>query len=155
SCYDLASGSPDIPTRVLLAAHYRSHPDIAAFASDMFYGQTLECATDSAQLRAPAGVRLGLHWTDVSGSIEVAPSGVVCREEIEAICREVRALATGGFRGSVGVVTPFRQQANRILDSLTESLDESARQRLRLQVSTAHGFQGDERDVIFLSLCCG
>ena len=155
SCYDLVSGSPDIPERVLLTAHYRSHPDIAAFASEMFYGHALECATDSARLRAPFGMRPGLHWTNVSGRIEPAPSGVLCREEIDAVCKEVGALAQGGFEGSVGVVTPFRHQANRILDALTESLDESARLRIRLQVSTAHGFQGDERDVILLSLCCG
>lgn len=64
-------------------------------------------------------------------------------------------LAGNGFEGSVGVVTPFRQQANRILDALTEAIDEKDRTRLRLQVSTAHGFQGDERDVILMSLCCG
>jgi len=155
SCYDLASGSPDIPERVLLTDHYRSHPEIAAFASEMFYGHALECVTDSARLRAPSGVRPGLHWTDVSGRIEPAPSGVLCREEIDAICKEVVALVQGGFEGSVGVVTPFRHQANRILDALTELLDQSARQRIQLQVSTAHGFQGDERDVILLSLCCG
>lgn len=155
SCYDIVSGSIEVPERILLTAHYRSHPDIASFASELFYGYALECATDPGSLRVPPGARAGIHWTDVVGAVEAAPSGVTCRSEINAVRQAFVELVRSGYDGSVGVVTPFRQQANHILDALSEAVEEKERHRLRLQVSTAHGFQGDERDVILLSLCCG
>ena len=61
-------------------------------------------------------------------------------------------LAGQGYGGSVGVVTPFRPQANRILDlararpNLTAFLNASD-----FTVGTAHSFQGDERDLILFS----
>jgi very-short-patch-repair endonuclease len=55
------------------------------------------------------------------------------------------------------VVTPFRQQMIRLRD-LLETDDELPRnftERVRFLASTAHGFQGDERDLILFSLCAG
>jgi len=55
------------------------------------------------------------------------------------------------------VVTPFRQQANRLRDALFESDTEfyNVLVRANTHVDTAHGFQGDERDVIIFSLSAG
>jgi very-short-patch-repair endonuclease len=66
-------------------------------------------------------------------------------------------LLDNNFRGTVGVVTPFRQQANRLRDALLESetLFYEALVRAQIHVDTAHGFQGDERDVIVFSLSAG
>jgi very-short-patch-repair endonuclease len=66
-------------------------------------------------------------------------------------------LTDGGFRGTVGVITPFRHQANRLRDALFESDTRfyDALLRANAHVDTAHGFQGDERDVILFSLCGG
>ena len=66
---------------------------------------------------------------------------------------EVRKLVVEqGYDGAIGVVTPFRAQANRIR-TLVHQDQELARQLASLQfvVDTVHGFQGDERDVIFFS----
>lgn len=63
-------------------------------------------------------------------------------------------MAEVGFKGTVGVVTPFKRQANRLRDALTDTLDEELRHTWALRVGTAHAFQGDERDVIVVSLCC-
>ena len=50
---------------------------------------------------------------------------------------------------SVGVVTPFAPQARAILSALRrEGVDV---RRERIEVATAHRFQGDERDVIYFS----
>jgi very-short-patch-repair endonuclease len=57
-----------------------------------------------------------------------------------------------GFSGSIGVVTPFRAQANRIRALAHQ--DRELSQKLaapQFVVDTVHGFQGDERDVIFFS----
>lgn len=53
-------------------------------------------------------------------------------------------------------MTPFRQQANRLQDAIFQGdIDYELLERAGVHVDTAHGFQGDERDVIILSLCAG
>lgn len=62
-------------------------------------------------------------------------------------------LVKRNFRGTVGVVTPFRAQASRIQMLVNERLDLSMIERSDLIVNVVHSFQGDERDVISMSLC--
>jgi hypothetical protein len=46
-------------------------------------------------------------------------TGVWCADEIEAVRDDLsRPAAAGGYRGTAGVVTPFRQQMIRIKDAL-------------------------------------
>ena len=61
-------------------------------------------------------------------------------------------LVTRGYQGTVGVVTPFRAQA-QLLQKLVEESDQLApfRGTSELLVDTVHRFQGDERDVMFFS----
>jgi len=57
-----------------------------------------------------------------------------------------------GYRGTVGVVTPFRAQANRIRDLVNAHPHASLLlNKLELLIDTVHKFQGDERDVIIFS----
>ena len=56
------------------------------------------------------------------------------------------------YRGSVGVVTPFRAQANRIRDILHAHPQAGLLLgQGELIVDTVHRFQGDERDVMLFS----
>jgi superfamily I DNA and/or RNA helicase len=89
--------------------------------------------------------------------LEPGPTGAWCAEEVDAIRRQLLMLASEDYRGTVGVVTPFRQQMIRLKDAL-ETGDELPREfieRVSFLASTAHGFQGDERDLILFSLCAG
>ena len=56
------------------------------------------------------------------------------------------------YDGTVGVVTPFRAQA-QLLKQLVAASDAlvSVQERRELLVDTVHSFQGDERDVMFFS----
>ena len=72
-------------------------------------------------------------------------------EEIQPIKKE-----SFEFKGTIGIVTPFRQQANRLHDALYQSdVPYNALTRAAVHIDTAHGFQGDERDVMIFSLCAG
>ena len=57
-----------------------------------------------------------------------------------------------GYQGSVGVVTPFRAQANAITEAVNRDnkLAPALVQRGFL-ADTVHKFQGDERDVMVFS----
>jgi very-short-patch-repair endonuclease len=155
SLFDLAHGSQAVSARGLLSHHYRCHPQIAEYANTAFYGDALNVATITDRLRVPPGTRPGLHWLHTAGTIEAAATGVICNDEIAVIRDRLLQLMRDGFEGSVGVVTPFAHQRNRINDELSSALPTEFHEKTHLLVDTVHGFQGDERDLMLMSLCCG
>jgi len=149
SSYDIAACSSD---PIMLKDHYRSHLDIIDYCNSTFYNDFLRIETNHAGLRLPKGWSPGIHWTDVVGTAEGAPRGAICQEEIEAVTRILhRLLVKEQFDGTVGVVTPFAVQANRISDWADRNLPAKIRLNSQLVCSTAHKFQGDERDVMICS----
>lgn len=155
SCFDLANGNSLIEDRTLLRQHYRCHPEIAQYANTAFYRGSLEVVTATDRLRIPPGVRPGLNWTHVAGEVEPAATGAICREEIAQIIEFLIDLQSQRYSGSIGVVTPFKHQMIRLRDAVEAKLSREFVDQTRLLVSTAHGFQGDERDLLLLSLSCG
>jgi hypothetical protein len=70
--------------------------------------------TVTERLNIPRGAQLGIHWTHLVGRLEPGPTGAWCAEEMKAIRNELLMLAAKDYRGTVGVVTPFRQQMIRL-----------------------------------------
>lgn len=159
SAFDLVDASPSVSdtARVRLDLHFRSHELIADYCNEAFYDKTLHVVTATERLNIPHGTKPGIYWTHVTGRLEPGPTGAWCADEIEAIRRELQTLAAEDYRGTVGVETPFRQQMIRLKDALETSteLPREFMERVRFLASTAHGFQGDERDLILFSLCAG
>jgi very-short-patch-repair endonuclease len=159
SAFDLADASASVPdaARARLNLHFRSHDLIADYCNEAFYAKTLHVVTMSERLNIPRGMQPGIHWTHIIGKLEPGQTGVWCADEIEAVRSELSRLAASGYRGTIGVVTPFRQQMIRLKDALAtgDALPPDFMERVRFLASTAHGFQGDERDLILFSLCGG
>jgi very-short-patch-repair endonuclease len=154
SLFDLARSLCRHEDIVNLRDHHRSHRDIIAFSNRHFYHGGLRVVTDHDTLKRPQLGGPAVRWVDVRGRV-VRPSGggALNTVEAEAVIAEVRKLVvTGGYTGAIGVVTPFRAHANRIR-TLAHQDQELSRKLAALQfvVDTVHGFQGDERDVIFFS----
>ena len=158
SLYDLFAGTQGVEP-VFLSETYRSAAEIAGYSDLVFYNGRLRVATDPNRLVTPQGMSPGIYWTEINGEIQSGGgSGCYCQDEVREVVRIMRAMLTdGGFRGTVGVITPFRHQANRLRDALFESDTKfyDALLRANTHVDTAHGFQGDERDVVLFSLCGG
>ncbi len=157
SLFQLAASAVDEPP-MLLNEHYRCHPDIAAYFNEAFYGNRLAALTDTSRLRVPQGFRPGLHWTDVEGPVSsgraLGMAGSAYSDpEAEAVVRQLGELREREFEGSVGVVTFFAPQAKRINELAARELGSAALDKLQVKVFTANRFQGDERDVMLLSLC--
>ena len=159
SAFDLANDNASVPdsARVRLDLHFRSHDLIAGFSNEAFYNNTLHVVTVTERLNIPRGMQPGIHWTHVAGKLQPGTTGVWCADEIAAIQKELSRLAADGYRGTVGVVTPFRQQMIRLKDALEagDAFPPDFMERVRFLAATAHGFQGDERDLILFSLCGG
>lgn len=154
SMFGLAASSRN-RIAVELRNHYRSHPAIAGYCNDAFYGKTLNIMTDSEALFGRAGLNRGVRacvWEHVPGDAVGASSGCYSPGQIGAIVTELERLAETDFRGTIGVVTPFRVQANRINDAVHQRLPSEVLKRWRFLAHTADGFQGDERDMVIFSL---
>jgi very-short-patch-repair endonuclease len=153
SAFHLAVAAEQLPERLQLRQHHRCHPRIAGYCNAAFYRETLVVMTDEVDR---GGGACGLQWTHIPGDVEgVAGGGAVSRAQQRAIVDELKRLAREQFPGTVGVVTPFRQQANRIRDAICQEIDQAVRDRWRLLVDTADGFQGDERHIVLFSLVGG
>jgi very-short-patch-repair endonuclease len=154
SLFNLASGLCRSDDIIQLKDHHRSHANIIRFSNRYFYREYLRIATRYDKLRQPAGDSNGIRWTEVAGNVVRPPSGGAVNErEAQAVVREVEDLVImRRYQGTVGVVTPFRIQANRIReiihskDNLMRALSNS-----EFLVDVVHKFQGDERDVMFFS----
>ena len=155
SLFDLTISRGAVGSVIQLRDHYRSHADIVGFSNHRWYQDSLRVWTDYSRLAAPPDGRYGVRWTHVTGRARRPEGGsVIIHEEVEAVVEQVvDLLLTRGFEGTVGVVTPFRAQANRIKEQVSHRMSADIVNRAELTVETAHGFQGDERDIILFSPC--
>jgi very-short-patch-repair endonuclease len=150
--YDLAAAKVPSNSIVALRDHHRSHESIIRFSNEFFYGGRLRVATDYRRLKRPNGP--AVRWIDVKGrTVRPLAGGAVNHEEAAAVVSELRRLALEQrFSGEMGVVTPFRAQANLIEELIARDDALSGVLASRNFISeTAHRFQGDERDLILFS----
>ncbi len=125
-----------------LREHFRSVPQLIDFAIDEFYRGRVDVMT-----RHPRN--------DGQSRIDVAaPDEPGLDAEVATVLRLVDELDRDGV-DSIGVVSPFREHADRLEARLLERYDDDAIRRLGLRVGTVHAFQGSERDVVILALGLG
>jgi len=157
SLYDLSATRCEQSKLIMLREHFRSHKDIVTFSNKKWYRGTLKICTDYRRLNCPSQNKPGIKWSQIEGKMQRPTSGgALNKEEAQAVVSElVDLLVKRKFKGSVGVVTPFRAHANFINELASNQLDISYIERAALIIDTAHKFQGDERDVIIFSPCVG
>ena len=148
SCFGLARSRLARPP-IMLDLHFRSNPAVVEFSNRQFYaGRMTMCGT----ARPPEGMS-AIEWIPVSGRCErgAGNSSWQNYQEAAAVAARVAEDLATYRRGnlSVGVVTPFAQQAKTILSALRRAGVDAAEEGI--EVATAHRFQGGERDVIYLS----
>ena len=145
-----AGGSP-----IFLAEHYRSHPDIIEFSNRTFYARSLVLRTKIPKLTERLGtLDLGLFWHDVRGEVPDTLRSAYNDAEIQGIVETCAHWAEAGLLShpelTLGVVTPFRLQMERIEEAIRNQ-PWFEKLKGRITVGTAHKFQGDEADLVFFS----
>jgi hypothetical protein len=78
----------------------------------------------------------------------------VVTAEVDAVVAQLHQLLARGAT-SVGVVTPFRAQADALEQAVLDRLTADDIEVLDLRIGTVHAFQGNERDVVVASLGIG
>lgn len=149
---DLVSDSIGSQSEVhFLNEHFRSEPPIIAFSNAEFYEGAL-----SVMRRRPttsAAPCLLLHRVS-GGKHQDGTNPTEAAALIDHVSQLARQQADwpAGECESLGVLSPFRDQVDHIAAQLEQRLSLAALERHHVRVGTAHAFQGDERDVMLLSL---
>ncbi len=141
----------------MLEETWRLNAELAEWPSVTFYRGRLSCRhdrrltlappSDHPALATPAAVALVVRDDE-----EVKGSSVMSAGEAQETADLVRALVGGGLAPEeVGIITPFRAQAARIRQLLRIPYDGTTTAG-RVTVDTVERFQGQEREVIVVSL---
>ena len=150
SLFDLAFSNKGAK-KILLRDQYRSTPAIVDYISHEFYGQQLRPAAGDAGFKVPRNAKPGLAWTNVKGRKD-GRRGNVNLAEVEAIAKHLKdLLLIENYSGSVGIISPFRDQVLALSEAINARIDQPLRDRADLRVATVDKFQGQERDLILFS----
>lgn len=148
SMFDLANYYSMNP--VLLDEHFRSLPPVISFSNQEFYGDRMRI------------MRRDSNDTKVLELVYV-PDGKVDFDatrnlpEVEAVVAKLQELIIEDERKnpdnpvSIGIISPFRAQVDQLKVSVARVLSEHMIRKHRIEIGTAHTFQGDERDIMLIS----
>ena len=126
--------------------HYRCHPDIIGYSNEAFYNPRLQvdlkiCTKNEDFKIEPNGIK----WIDIKG-IQRANNVNINDKEVLKSIEIATYFAKKSKDITIGIVTPFHQQAKEIHSKIPAKLHQ------QIVANTVHKFQGDEKDVMIYSL---
>ncbi|MEM8967718.1 MAG: ATP-binding protein, partial [Bacteroidota bacterium] len=136
---------------VFLNEHYRSQPSIIQFSNQHFYQNQLRIMTAQPQNEQVQHVYL----KRLSGERNQAGYNA---EEANFILDKIRAIVTSEQHLSatacqtIGILSPFRQQVEYLRKQVSENFDNELLERHQILIGTPYTFQGEERDIMLISL---
>ncbi|WCK54014.1 AAA domain-containing protein [Aneurinibacillus sp. Ricciae_BoGa-3] len=149
SLYDIAARV--FPGKLMLKEHFRCVPEIIQFSNDLSYGGEiipLRLPTLKEKIE-PAVVTKRVIGYRSEGT------RIFNEAEAEEIVKDVKEMvADPAFEGrTIGVISLQGQHQAQLIESrLREEIGEEEIVKRKLICGDSYDFQGDERDVIFLSL---
>jgi len=142
-----------IPSTFLLKEQYRMHQDIVAFPNQAFYGGQLISNERNAT------------WTikdDNQPITLIDTSGCGYNEafnnehrsyrntgEYELIYKHIERASERYAGYSIGIISPYAEQVRYIRNEISQAKD---LKHLDIEIDSIDGFQGQEKDIIYLSL---
>ena len=164
----IVENKPEVVT--LLKMQYRMNEEIMRFSSDWFYGNQVESAPE-VKYRSILDLDIPMTWIDTSQFELPEDSDISFKEtfvgesfgRINKAEAELTLLALEQYfekigkarildeRLDVGVISPYRAQV-QYLRRLVKNKEFFKPYRHLISVNTVDGFQGQERDIILISL---
>ena len=167
----IVENKPDVVT--LLKMQYRMNEEIMRFSSDWFYGNQVESAPE-VKFRSILDLDIPMTWIDTSDfrseNLELGDEisfteqfvgesfGRINKAEaeltllvLEQYFEKIGKARILDERLDVGVISPYRAQV-QYLRRLLKSKEFFKPFRHLISVNTVDGFQGQERDIILISL---
>ncbi|WP_036914021.1 AAA domain-containing protein [Prevotella sp. FD3004] len=164
----IAENKPEVLS--LLKIQYRMNEEIMRFSSDWFYGNQVESAPE-VKYRSILDLDIPITWIDTSQFGIPEESGVSFKEQfvgenygrinkaeaeltLLALENYLRKIGKGRIleeRLDVGIISPYRAQV-QYLRRLLKKKEWVRPYRQLVSVNTVDGFQGQERDIVLISL---
>ena len=148
SMFDLANYYSMNP--VLLDEHFRSLPPVINFSNMEFYGDRMRIM----RRNSPTTKALELIYVE-DGKVDFDATRNL--PEVETLVGKLQEIIIEDERKnpdnpvSIGIISPFRAQVEQLKSSVARVLSEHMIRKHRIEIGTAHTFQGDERDIILMS----
>lgn len=149
----------------LLTVQYRMHRDIMKFSSDWFYHGRLTAAPECAE-RTIVPIDPPLIWIDtanlgyeeeqnpLSQSRLNTNEGILLVETLKLYVNQIGKNRLIDERVDFGIISPYKSQV-QLLRRLIKNEKELKQLFPYITVNTVDGFQGQERDVILISMVRG
>lgn len=151
SMFDLANYYSMNP--VLLDEHFRSLPPVINFSNQEFYGDRIRIMRrNSNTTKVLELIQVPDGKVDFDATRNLPEVEAVVSKLQELIIEDERRIANGSETPiSIGIISPFRAQVEQLKISVARVLSEHMIKKHRIEIGTAHTFQGDERDIILMS----
>lgn len=136
---------------VFLDEHFRSMPDIISFSNNHFYSGQLKIMTDHLNDSSYDNLKVNIveegkrndRGENLKEAMQILAS-------IEYIINQETELSKSNS-SSIGIISPFRHQVQLIKKLITEKIEPSNILKHKILIGTPFKFQGEERDIVFLS----
>ncbi|KGE13163.1 AAA domain-containing protein [Sphingobacterium deserti] len=144
----------------LLDLQYRMHANIMAYPSLRLYDNRLLAASevadwtlkdDDAPILFIDSAGAGFEETEEDGAIFNTEEAQFVRAHLRETIKACAMSYSAEDMPSLGVITPYRKQA-QLLKTLIEQDEYLKPFQGAIQINTIDGFQGQEKDIIYISL---
>lgn len=149
SMFDLANYYSTKP--VLLDEHFRSYAPIIDFSNKEFYGDRIRIMSQTQNKDILELVQVEDGKVDSEMTRNMPEVEAIMQRLQEILQEDDRVKDENHEPVTVGIISPFRGQVELIKKALNQLYPEAVQRRHKIEVGTAHTFQGDERDIIMLS----
>jgi nucleoside diphosphate kinase len=138
---------PIANAEIAFSKYFRSPPELISYVNKTFYADTLK------RLKARAlPLKESLKF-DVISPEDFDAQGVHSNDaEAKHILAALLDMKENGYTGTIGIITPYYEQAALIQKHLDESVVNDWFEKRQLKVMTFDTAQGEERDYIFYSM---
>lgn len=146
---------------VMLTVQYRMHENIMKFSSRMFYDNQLIAHESVAQHSVFEG-DTAFEFIDTAGcgfdeELETESRSLFNKDEAVLLCKhlnmylqDISARGLIDEVGQIGIISPYKAQVEVLKENIENALEKNLSERIA--VNTVDSFQGQERNIIYISL---
>ena len=135
---------------IQLNEHYRSQPQIISFSNNHFYNDDLHIMTEKPGDQKDAIELIQVDGRRTNGTNIIEAARIV--EDLRNLINEQKAVP-GREAHSVGILSFFSKQTKMLEKMVFDKFTINEIRKHDVRIGTPFNFQGEERDVMFLSCC--
>ena len=145
-CFEQCGSNDQV---VFLDEHFRGNEQLMSFSNETFYESRLKIMKS-----LPIHQYQSLSIENCGGTRN--SKGVNDIEIVKIVGKIQEIVALADFTNavsSIGVISPFRKQSERLLEEIQLAISAEILDKHQILVGTPYSFQGNERDIMLMSWC--